>query len=94
MSQLPAVDKLPLYDLTEETFDDHIATGQHFIEFYAPWCSHCKNLAPTWNDLANIFSTDATVTIAKVCAVLKLNCLDSKALFIYIFTSAHTRLMF
>jgi len=69
-SQLPVVEKLPLYQLTEETFDDHVVTGQHFVEFYAPWCSHCKSLAPTWNDLANVFSTDATVTIAKVCAVL------------------------
>jgi len=61
---------LPLYELTEETFDDHIAAGQHFVEFYAPWCSHCKHLAPTWHQLADFFSADTTVTIAKVCDIL------------------------
>lgn len=55
-----------LIELTEENFGKHVATGKHFVKFYAPWCGHCQRLAPTWDELAKSLEYDGGVTIAKI----------------------------
>lgn len=61
-------DELPVRVVTRDTFVRDVleADADVFIEFYYPWCGHCKQLAPFWEALGMSFSrARKNVIIAK-----------------------------
>jgi protein disulfide-isomerase A6 len=54
--------------LNEETFEQQVVqSGKNaLIKFYAPWCGHCKRLAPVWDELGSAYAGSNSVVIGKV----------------------------
>ncbi|KAI2784909.1 disulfide isomerase [Daldinia loculata] len=62
--------KSAVLDLIPSNFDKVVLKSGKptLVEFFAPWCGHCKNLAPVYEELAQAFATNKDVQIAKVDA--------------------------
>jgi len=58
-------------DLTSSNFDELVYGSKDIwlVEFFAPWCGHCKNLAPEWEEAAT--KLKGLVKVAKVDATVE-----------------------
>ncbi|KAI8905107.1 thioredoxin-like protein [Gorgonomyces haynaldii] len=66
-----AVKKAPssVLDLTPINFDKTVYAGKKvLVEFFAPWCGHCKQLAPIYEKVAKAFENEPNCLVAKVDA--------------------------
>ncbi|XP_066158872.1 protein disulfide-isomerase A3 [Euwallacea fornicatus] len=66
---IPETQEGPVTVAVARNFDDTVINNgkDTLIEFYAPWCGHCKKLAPTFDELAEKLK-DEDVAIVKMDA--------------------------
>jgi protein disulfide-isomerase A1 len=71
---IPETQEGPVHVVVANNFEDIVIKNEKdvLVEFYAPWCGHCKNLAPKYEELAKLYFDNPEyadkVIVAKVDA--------------------------
>jgi len=65
---IPGVNDQPVKVVVADNIDDIVFnSGKNvLLEFYAPWCGHCRKLAPILEEVAVSFQDDEHIVIAKM----------------------------
>jgi len=56
--QIRSFENSHLYILNDTNFDELTKEGKWFLDFYAPWCPHCKKLAPIIETASKLFESE------------------------------------
>ncbi|KAE8400421.1 protein disulfide-isomerase [Aspergillus pseudonomiae] len=67
---IPEAQEGPVTVVVAHSYKDLVLDNDKdvLLEFYAPWCGHCKALAPKYEELASLYKDIPEVTIAKIDA--------------------------
>lgn len=66
--EVPAENNEPVKIVVGKNFKD-IVLNEHddvLMEYYAPWCGHCKKLAPIWDQVATDLKDVPNLVLAKM----------------------------
>ena len=68
--EIPETNDEPVKVVVGKNFKQIVTDNDNdvLIEFYAPWCGHCKKLSPIWDQLAADLKDVQGLTIAKMDA--------------------------
>ncbi|CAO2816580.1 unnamed protein product [Amaranthus hypochondriacus] len=74
----PPIDEKHVVVLNKTNFDEVIQKNEYvMVEFYAPWCGYCKQLAPDYGDAATeLKESGSIVVVAKVDAIQETDLAD------------------
>ena len=64
----PADNSEPVKVLVGKTFNDMVFESGNdvLVKFYAPWCGHCKTLAPHYDEAAKRLANNPNILLVKV----------------------------
>jgi len=68
--EIPADNDGPVTTIVGKNFEAVVfdEAKDVLVEFYAPWCGHCKSLAPKWTQLGEKYASNPSIVIAQVDA--------------------------